>query len=185
MSDVLVLNSGFLPLEVISDRDAICLLYKNAAYTVIESDKVMRSPSVTFKVPNVIALLRYGHMPKKAVHFSKLNVLYRDDQTCQYCGKQFPVNKLQIDHVIPKSRWKEVKHSNKQDFTNWFNCVACCKYCNNAKGNMLLEELGWKLLRQPYEPKYLPHLVISYKKAFNQGWLPFTKFNVRLVDVIQ
>lgn len=184
MSEVLLLNSGFTALGIVDEHAAIGYLYQNKAYTVVESDKVMRSPSITMKVPSVIALLYYGHIPKKVVRFSRLNVLYRDDQTCQHCGKQLPIDKLELGHVIPKSRWKEVTHSNKNDFTNWLNCVALCKPCNNAQGKSLLEEIGWKLLRKPYEPKYLPHIVINYKKAERLGWLPFCKVGVRLVDMI-
>ncbi len=184
MSEVLKLNSGFIPLELVSIHDAIGDLWNNKAYTVVETDKVMRSPSIIMKVPSVIASLTYSHIPKKVVRYSKLNVMYRDDLTCQICGKRFPINQLELGHVIPKCRWKEVTHSNKQDYTNWFNTVAQCKWCNNAQGKHLLEELGWKLLRKPFEPKYLPHLVISRKKAEMNGWIPFLGFNVKLVDMI-
>lgn len=179
-----MLNRGFLPLDIVSDRDAISLLYQNKVFTVVESEKVMRSPSIVMKVPLVIASLTYSHMPIRKVHFSKLNVIYRDDQTCQYCGKQFPVNQLEIDHIIPKSRWRIIKHTSKCTWTNWLNCVCVCHWCNNAKGNKLPEEIGWKLLRKPFEPKYLPHIVISRKKAEQNGWLPFMNFNVKFVDII-
>jgi len=184
MTDVLKLNSGFLPLEIISDHDAIGLLWQNKAYTVIESDRVMRSPSITIKVPHVIACLTYSHMPKKVVRYSKLNVMYRDDLTCQICGKKFPINQLELGHVIPKCRWKEVTHSNKQDYSNWMNCIAQCRWCNNAQGKHLLEELGWRLLRPTYEPKYLPHLVISRARAEKNGWMPFLGVNVKLIEMI-
>jgi hypothetical protein len=62
--------------------------------------------------------------------------------------------------------------------------VCVCHWCNNAKGNKLPEEIGWKLLRKPFEPKYLPHIVISKKKAEVNGWLPFMNFNVKFVDII-
>lgn len=181
MTDCLVLNAGYTALEVVSDREAICMLYLNRAYTVIESDRVMRSPSVTFRVPHVIALVKYKDFPKRKVGFSKLNVIYRDDMVCQYCGKQFPMNQLTVDHIISKSRWKEVKRTNKRNWTNWMNCVCSCKWCNNKKGNLLPEEAGMKLLNKPYEPKYLPYITVTYDKAEQKGWLPFCKFNVRLI----
>lgn len=184
MTEVLVLNSGFIPLDIISDRNAICMLYQNKAYTVVESEKVMRSPSVTFRVPNVIALLKYKTIPKRKVGFSKLNVIYRDDMTCQYCGKSFQVDDLTVDHVIPKSRWREVKRTSKKNWTNWINCVCACKWCNNRKGNLLVEEANMQLLRKPFTPKYAPHIVIGRKKAENKGWLPFCNMTVRLVDII-
>lgn len=185
MSETLVLNSGFIPIRIISDKEAVCLLYQNKCYTVVETDKVMRSPSVTFKVPSVIALLYYGDTPRKKVTFSKLNVIYRDDQKCMYCGKRFSIKDLTVDHVIPRSRWAKEKHTSKKNFSNFLNCVSACHWCNNAKGNHLIEELGWKLLRKPYEPEYLPHIVVSYNKAKSRGWLPFAGFNIRLVDMVE
>jgi len=181
MTDVLILNSGFIPIRTVSDKEAICLLYQNKGYTVIETDRIMRSPSISFKVPSVISLLGYGEFPKKKVGFSKLNVIYRDDQTCQYCGKQFNMNDLTVDHIIPKSRWSVEKRTSKRNWTNWFNCVCSCKWCNNAKGNKLISELKWKLVRKPYEPEYLPQIIVSFNKAQKQGWLPFCKINVRLI----
>ena len=184
MTDILVLNSGYIPIRTISDREAICLLYQNKCYTVIESDKVMRSPSISFQVPSVIALIGYGDMPRKKVAFSKLNVIYRDDLQCQYCGKRFNVNELTIDHIIPRSRWAIEKRTYKRNWSSWENCVCACKWCNNAKDRHLLHEMGWKLLREPYEPKYLPQIIVSFEKAEKRGWLPFCKINVRLVDTI-
>lgn len=179
MKDVLVLSSGYLPLELISNKDAICLLYQNKAYTVIESDRVMRSPSITMKVPSVVALLENKVIPQRKISFSKLNVIYRDDQTCQYCGKQFPMNELTVDHVIPRSRWKQIKKTHKHNWSSWENCVCACKYCNNAKGNALLEELQWVLLSKPVEPTYMPRIAIPYHIADSRGWLPFCNYNVR------
>jgi len=181
MTSVLVLNSGFLPVDIISDREAISLIYQNKAYPVVESEREMRSPSVTIKVPYVLALFTYNTVHKRKVKFSRLNVLYRDDQVCQYCGKQFNINELTVDHVIPKSRWKEVKRTSKRNWTNWLNCVAACKWCNNKKGNKLLDEAHMKLINKPYEPKYMPFLEITHKEAEKKGWLPFCNYNVRLV----
>ncbi|HRZ18570.1 MAG TPA: HNH endonuclease [Methanofastidiosum sp.] len=183
MTDVLVLNSGFIPLYVVSDRRSIELLYQNKAYTVVETEREMRSPSLIFRVPSVIALTEYGEIPRKKVAFSKLNVIYRDDMTCQYCGKRLSMNDLNVDHVIPRCRWTKVRHG-KANCTSWENCVCTCRWCNNIKGNKLIEELGWKLLREPYEPKYLPHIVVSFKKAERKGWLPFCKINVKLINMI-
>jgi 5-methylcytosine-specific restriction endonuclease McrA len=181
MTSVLVLNSAFIPIRTISDRDAIVALWQNKAYTVVETEKVMRSPSLTFRVPSVIALLHYGEFPRMKVAFSKLNIIYRDDQVCQYCGKRFPIDQLTVDHVIPISRWPKEKRTHKKNWTNWFNCVCSCKWCNNAKGNHLLYEIGWKLKREPYEPKYLPSIIVSYDRAEAMGWLPFAKMNIRLI----
>ena len=52
------------------------------------------------------------------------------------------------------------------------------------KGNRLLEEIKWKPLKKPIEPKYLPHIVVSYEKAKRKNWLPFVRFNVKVIDMI-
>jgi 5-methylcytosine-specific restriction endonuclease McrA len=181
MTDVLVLNSGFVPIRIVSDKEAICLLYQNKCYTVVETDRIMRSPSVIFKIPSVIALLYYGETPKKKVAFSKLNVIYRDDMICSYCGKRFSMKDLTIDHIIPRSRWAEVKHTNKHNFDTFENCVCACRWCNNFKGNKLLDELGWKLKRKPFEPKYIPSIIITRNRAEKKGWLKFCSFNVLII----
>jgi 5-methylcytosine-specific restriction endonuclease McrA len=184
MTDVLVLNSGFVPIRIISAQDAVCSLYLNKAFTVVETTKVLRSPSITFRVPSVISLIGYSHFPKMKVGFSKLNVIYRDDMTCQFCGKKFNMNDLTVDHIIPRSRWSLEKRTSKRDWTNWLNCVCSCKWCNNAKGNHLMEELGWKLIRKPYEPEYLPQIVISFEQAEKRGWMPFSKVNMRIIRTV-
>lgn len=184
MTDVLVLNSGFIPIRTVSDKESVCLLYQNKAYTVVETDRIMRSPSLTFRVPSVISLIGYSKVPKQKVGFSKLNVIYRDDMTCAYCGKRFNMDSLTVDHVIPRSRWPEEKRTSKRDWSNWLNCVCACRWCNNEKGNHLLHELGWTLNRKPYEPEYLPFIVVDYNKAKAKGWLPFAKFNIKLVNMV-
>lgn len=176
-SEVLVLNSGFIPLRIANVQDAIGLLVTKKAYSVIEEEKYVKSPSIIIKIPSVIALLTYGDFPKRKVAFSKLNVIYRDDLTCQFCGKQYPMDHLTVDHIIPRSRW--IKSGTP---THWENLVCACRYCNSKKGNRLLSELGWHLVKKPIEPEYLPHLVITRKKAESRGWIDFCKFNVRLIQ---
>lgn len=48
------------------------------------------------------------------------------DCTCVYCGKRFPIHKLTIDHVIPKSAGGETVNS---------NLVAACEHCNQKKAS--------------------------------------------------
>ncbi len=180
--EVLKLNTGFIPIEVISVQDALCLIVVDKAYSVIEDDSTfVRSPSIEIKTPLVIAMRDYNDFPKKNVAFSKLNVIYRDDMTCQYCGKKKEITELTVDHIIPKARWNKEKRTWKKDFTNWNNLVCCCKTCNYSKGSKLLSELKWKLLRKPFEPTYLPRLIIKKEKAEKNKWVQFCKFNVRLI----
>ena len=184
-SQVLVLNSGFIPIRITSVKEAICLLTSDRAVPVVEGDSFVRSPSISIRIPSVISVTGYNGFHKKRVNLSKLNVIYRDDMKCQYCGKRYSMRDLTVDHLIPRSRWEKVTGKRLKDgFTSWMNLVCACKWCNNRKGNRLLNEIGWGLLNKPYEPEYMPYLVISLEKAKKEGWLPFCSINVRLVDMI-
>ncbi len=184
-TDVLVLNSGFIPIRIATARDAICLLTADKAIRVIDSSETVRSPSISMKIPSVISILGYNDLPKKKVVFSKLNIIYRDDMLCQFCYKRYSIRDLTVDHVIPGSRWEEVTgKSLKNGYSSWENMVCACRWCNNKKGNKLLKELGWTLLEKPIEPKYMPHIILSLDKAKKKGWLPFCGYNVKLIKLI-
>lgn len=184
-SDVLVLNSGFIPIRITSAKDAICLIASDKAVPIIEEDKYVRSPSVIIKLPSVISISGYSSLPKRKVTFSKLNVIYRDDMRCQYCTRRFSMKDLTVDHVIPGSRWENITGLLLTNgYSSWKNMVCACRWCNNRKGNKLMKELGWSLLSEPQEPSYLPYLVISMEKAKRRGWLPFCSFNVKLLEMI-
>lgn len=184
-SEVLVLNSGFIPIRIASVKDAICLVASNKAVSVLDGEGIVRSPSISIRIPSVISVVGYNNLPKKKVAFSKLNVIYRDDMQCQYCGKRFSVHNLTVDHVIPRSKWRAVTGRDmKEGFSHWKNLVCACRWCNSRKGNKLLREINWQLLREPFEPEYMPHIVISMEKARKRGWLPFCSFNVRLIQII-
>lgn len=144
---VLVLNSSYEPLHFCNARRAIVMLLKGKAEN-IESDGIMiRSSSLTLRLPTVIRLLTYIKISyNKGIVFSKKNVLRRDNYTCQYCGMTGEKNCLTIDHVISKSKGGK---------TSWDNVVTACQACNVRKGNSALKEAGMKLIRKPYKPKYL------------------------------
>lgn len=182
-SEVLVLNSAFIPVRISSVREAICLVASDRAKPVLEEDAYIRSPSVSIRIPSVVSIIGFSQFPRRKVAFSKLNVIYRDDMLCQYCGGRFSMRELTVDHIIPRSRWTNVTgRSFNEGFATWKNLVCACRWCNSRKGNRLLHELNWNLLRAPYEPEYLPHLVISFEKARSRGWLPYCGFNVRLIN---
>lgn len=184
-SEVLVLNAGFIPIRITTVKEAICMMLSDKAVPVVEEESIIRSPSIAIKVPTVIALLNYHQLPRRKVVFSKLNVIYRDDMQCQYCGKRFPMKQLTVDHVVPRSRWEHVAgRPLKEGFSSWHNLVCACKWCNNKKGNKLIAEIGWGLLRQPFQPEYIPYIIVTAEKAEKKGWMPFCGFNVRIVEML-
>lgn len=183
--DVLVLNNSYTPIDVTSIKGAMRLILRGKA-KVIQEDTVqtIRSANIVIPVPSVISVLGFNKVPKRIAKFSKLNVIYRDNQICAYCGKQLPINKLTVDHIIPISRYLQFNPSSVTGASTWENCVCACEICNFRKGNKLLSELGWKLRIKPSVPTYLPHIVISKRQAEIKNWLPFCGFNVRVVDTI-
>jgi 5-methylcytosine-specific restriction endonuclease McrA len=184
-SEVLVLNSGFIPIRISSVKEAICLVSAKKAISIVEEDGFVRSPSISIRVPSVISIVGYNNLPKRRVAFSKLNVIYRDDMSCQFCGKRFSMKDLTVDHIVPRSRWESITRKPlKEGYSSWKNLVCACRWCNNRKGNRLLSEIGWGLPREPFEPEYMPYIVMSFEKAKSRGWLSFCKFNVRLIQAI-
>ena len=120
-SNVLVLNQSYLPVHITSVRRALVLLYQGVAKVVGEQYQTFDFNSWSelsvelhhdhiglinrlIRVPRVLLLISYDRIPRRNVRFSRYNIYLRDRNTCQYCGKRFPKNELNLDHVIPRSR---------------------------------------------------------------------------------
>jgi 5-methylcytosine-specific restriction endonuclease McrA len=137
---VLVLNATYEPINVTAVRRALILILKGLATTEEEDGSFLHSARLAIRIPSVIRLLEYRHIPYQTRALSRKNLLLRDHYTCQFCGRAFPAHELTLDHVIPRSRGGQ---------TDWDNLVACCHQCNNRKGDRLPEEAGLRLLRPP------------------------------------
>lgn len=137
---VLVLNATFEPINVTAVRRAMVLLLKGVAQAEELNHHEVHSTSRIMKVPSVIRLLAYRHIPQQTRALSRKNILLRDRNTCQFCGGVFPASELTLDHVVPRSRGGR---------SSWENLVACCYQCNNRKGDRTPEEAGIKLARRP------------------------------------
>jgi 5-methylcytosine-specific restriction endonuclease McrA len=137
---VLVLNATFEPINVTAVRRALVLMIKGVAQAEELNSSEVHSTSRTVKVPSVIRLLAYRHIPQQTRALSRKNILLRDHNTCQFCKRTFPASELTLDHVMPRSRGGR---------SSWENLVACCYACNNHKGDRTPEEAGLKLTRRP------------------------------------
>jgi 5-methylcytosine-specific restriction endonuclease McrA len=137
---VLVLNATYEPINVTAVRRAMVLLLKGVAQAEEVHSAEVHSAAHSHKVPSVIRLLAYRHIPQQSRALSRKNILLRDRNTCQFCGRVFSSSELTLDHVVPRSRGG---HS------TWENLVACCYQCNNTKGDRTPEEAGLKLARRP------------------------------------
>jgi len=163
MSQVLVLNATYEPLNVISVRRAVLLLLKEKAEIVEAAGAWLHSQQVALPVPLVIRLVCYVRIPRHfSLPLSRRTVLARDHYTCQYCGERLPKAVLTMDHVQPRSKGGE---------TCWENVVAACASCNRRKGGRTPEEARMPLLREPRRPRYLALTLLeeaSAPKAWNK-----------------
>ena len=159
---VLVLNSTYEPINVCTTRRAIVLILKGLARTEERHERLYNSARSSLHVPSVIRLTDYKHIPFERKSLSRKNILLRDHYTCQYCGKVFNPADLTLDHVMPRSRGGS---------SNWDNLVACCKRCNNRKGNKLPDEVGMKLLKRPQSfSLHVNRQIMRYLGRSDENW---------------
>jgi 5-methylcytosine-specific restriction endonuclease McrA len=180
-TNVLVLNRVYQPIHVTSVKRAFSLLYQGIARAVdreyrtfdfeswadlaaVVGEDSIGTPHRRIRVPRVILLVAYEHLPKARVRFSRLNIYARDNNTCQYCGKKLPRNELNLDHVIPRALG---------GITSWENVVCSCVPCNLRKGGRTPESAGLSLLRRPTRPRWTPLFRAPAKKLYYTEWLPF------------
>ena len=170
---VLVLNRNWMPMNVTTVFDAVCDVYVGRALFVdpltyathdfeswvntwkdaidqsrVEVDRVIATSKHGVVAPEIISYLEYKGMglPKtgrRQPKFSRRNVFSRDRNTCQYCGRTFSSENLNLDHVVPKSRGGQM---------TWENIVLSCIPCNTRKGSHTPKEANMSLVRTPYCP---------------------------------
>lgn len=144
---VLVLTSWYMPIQIVSWRDAITDLYLEKTEVLASYKETISSPSTTLRIPAVVRVKRHTSQIKRGVKFSRENVAARDGFRCQYCLKKLPLSKLTYDHVFPKSRG---------GVTTWDNVVCACRPCNSRKDNRTPQEAGMQLHSIPRKPHVLP-----------------------------
>ena len=161
MDTVLLLNASYEPLRILPWKRAIRLWTMGRVEVIEESTKEIRTINFVVRLPSVVRLLRYvnyhGPLPK----FSRVNVYRRDDFTCGYCGKGFIHEKLNLDHVIPRSHGGQ---------TIWENVVTTCHPCNSRKANRTPAQANMKLLVKPYKPARLNSLMLTLSGNPPEAW---------------
>src|ERR1700716_4557371 len=116
------------------------LLLKGVAQAEEMHSSEGHSAAHAHRVPSVIRWLAYRHIPQQSRALSRKNILLRDRNTCQFCGRIFPSSELTLDHVVPRSRGGR---------SSWENLVACCYRCNNSKGDRTTDGAGTNMESQP------------------------------------
>jgi 5-methylcytosine-specific restriction endonuclease McrA len=112
-------------------------------------------------MPSILRLSVYYRVPHKRVILSRKNILRRDSNRCQYCGRgDLP---LTIDHVVPRTRGGD---------ESWENLVCACMKCNNKKGDRTPEEAGLKLLSMPRRPNHVT-FIRHFVGRIDEKWKPY------------
>ncbi len=162
---VLVLNSTYEAINICNVKRAIILIFNGTAAVLENNSHEIHSPSITIEAPSVIRLTRYINLANKQVVLTRKNVLIRDKNTCQYCGKKFSPSELTMDHIIPKSA---------DGNTKWDNVVASCKKCNNKKGRKSPWKAKMSLVKKPSCPNYIYYLhIMRHIGNDNETWMKY------------
>ena len=140
----LKLDSAYRPIEVIDAIEALVMCIVGKAIPVETYQKKISSPSKSFDLPAVIVLKTVVKFRFTTVACNRKNIVWRDNNQCQYCANYFPSDKLTMDHVLPKSRGGQ---------NTWENLVAACTKCNQKKGSRTTKESGMHPLKKPVRPK--------------------------------
>ena len=128
LAPALALNADFrplsyFPLSLWSWQDTVKAVFLDRVTIISEYDSYIHSPSMTMRLPSVIALKDYVQQSPNPA-FTRFNVFLRDKFCCQYCANEYQAQELTFDHVIPRS---------KGGRTTWENVVAACSRCNLMK----------------------------------------------------
>ena len=115
---------SYFPLSIWSWQDAVKAVFLDRVSVLNEYETEVHSPTLTMRLPSVIALKDYIPAARRPA-FTRFNVFLRDAFACQYCGDRRPTHDLTFDHVIPRSRGGR---------TTWENVVTACGACNLRKG---------------------------------------------------
>ncbi|MBN8551982.1 MAG: HNH endonuclease [Caulobacterales bacterium] len=172
----LVLNADFrplsyYPLSLWSWQDVVKAVWQERVEVVQTYDKIVRSPSLEYRLPSVIAL-RDFIVQDRAPAFTRFNLFLRDQFTCQYCGTGG--RDMTFDHVRPRSQGGR---------TTWENIVTACAPCNLRKGGRTPRQSGMALLSQPHRPtawqlqahgrRFPPH-------HLHESWLDYLYWDIEL-----
>ena len=164
MTQVLVLNASYEPLNVTSVRRAHVLVFKGKAEVLEELNQPLRSASDTYPWPHVIRLVHYVRVPRAVQRkISRRALFARDGWRCVYCGTTS--GRLTLDHVVPRSRGGE---------SVWENVVTSCAPCNMKKGNRLPEEVSMALRAKPRPPAPVLFIHLATPRIPN-GWQPYLR----------
>jgi 5-methylcytosine-specific restriction endonuclease McrA len=159
---VLLLGVDYRPMRVIPTRRAVTLILAGKAEVVLADPEgvPIRSASLELERPSVVRLRDAVRIPFRRVPLSRRALLVRDGGECQIRGCEQAGSTM--DHVLPRC---------KGGSTVWENIALMCGYHNHRKADRTLAELGWRLKREPFEPRR--YLLLLDRDTLPATWEPF------------
>lgn len=181
----LILNRNWQPITFLPIQTSICTVMRDMGSVIhpesfepmnfdhwselteddLQGFRWIKTSNKLIAVPELVVLKKYGERPPRKIGFNRPNLARRDDYMCQYCGKIIGMSKLQVEHVIPRSRGGP---------TTWENCVAACGDCNSRKADKTPAEAKMRLRKEPHRPRWNPRLRAP-QGILRPSWEPFLK----------
>jgi CRISPR/Cas system Type II protein with McrA/HNH and RuvC-like nuclease domain len=158
MSNVLVLNFDYTPLNVTSIRRGFVLVDKGKAEIVKSDENPITAGYNTYVRPLIIRLLKYIKHHVRTLRASRPRIYKRDNYECVYCGSK---KDLTLDHVLPKSRGGG---------NDWTNLVTSCFKCNLKKGNKTPDEARMTMKQKPFVPT-----LVGENQSVQKVWNEYQK----------
>lgn len=170
---VLVLDASYTPISVMDWQKAVTLLLAERADAVVESERIISSPSVEILAPSVIKLRYAVPSTRRRISLARRRAVFQiHNWTCCYCGLKAKGaaarDALTIDHVYPTSRGGSK--------TDPMNQVPACRECNAFKADRTPEEARMKMLFPPREPKWDERFNMAFMNRSGQlpkEWVEF------------
>lgn len=138
----LKLDAAWQPIEIVDGLKGFSMVYSGRAKVVENYDQQLNA---LFCYPSVIVLKSYIRKKPVCLSPTRMNIYWRDNHHCQYCGEKFAHSQLTLDHVIPKSRGGQ---------KSWENIVTACAPCNQLKANRTPYEANMTLIKEPSRPAF-------------------------------
>jgi len=101
---------------------------------------------------------------KRVSRQKRLEVYAKYDGRCAYCGEDLPYKKMQVDHIVSKSRVK-FKQISEERVNGLSNLNPSCGACNYYKGAKSLE--GFRKMMTTIHKRlkkiFIVRLALKYK----------------------
>ena len=159
---VLLLNSSYEPISIISGKKAILMLVTDKVDYINKSSFYIKSERLKIALPVIVRLKSYVYLKRRRISLTRKNIFKRDDHKCQYCG--ISTSSLTIDHVIPK---------NKGGKDTWENLVSACVKCNLLKADFYLKDINMHLINIPKRPNFLIYMQGYVNNEYSLGYSYF------------